>query len=70
MEHVAIDLGGKESQICVRSSDGRILPCLRSPVFDMIDVRLATFCGWWMAKVWLIIPPIEAPTTWALAMPR
>src|SRR4051794_17023649 len=25
MEHVAIDLGGRESQICVRSSDGRIV---------------------------------------------
>lgn len=25
MDHVAIDLGGRESQICVRSSDGRIL---------------------------------------------
>ncbi len=25
MEHLAIDLGGKESQICVRSSDGQIL---------------------------------------------
>jgi hypothetical protein len=25
MEHIAIDLGGRESQICVRSSDGEIL---------------------------------------------
>ena len=25
MEHLAIDLGGKESQICVRSNDGRIV---------------------------------------------
>jgi hypothetical protein len=25
MEHLAIDLGGKESQICVRSSDGQIV---------------------------------------------
>jgi transposase len=25
MQHVAIDLGGRESQICVRASDGRIL---------------------------------------------
>jgi transposase len=25
MQHVAIDLGGKESQICVRSADGRII---------------------------------------------
>jgi len=25
MEHVAIDLGGKESQICIRNSDGKII---------------------------------------------
>src|SRR5579863_2830551 len=25
MEHVAIDLGGRKSQVCVRSADGRIL---------------------------------------------
>jgi hypothetical protein len=25
MEHVAIDIGGKESQICVRASDGEIV---------------------------------------------
>ena len=25
MEHLAIDLGGRESQICIRSSDGEIL---------------------------------------------
>ena len=25
MEHLAIDLGGKESQICVRRSDGEIV---------------------------------------------
>ena len=25
MDHVAIDLGGRESQICVRSADGSIL---------------------------------------------
>jgi transposase len=25
MEHVAIDLGGRESQVCVRSADGRVL---------------------------------------------
>jgi transposase len=31
MDHVAIDLGGRESQICVRSSDGRILEEKRQP---------------------------------------
>lgn len=25
MEHIAIDLGGRESQVCIRSSDGRIV---------------------------------------------
>jgi hypothetical protein len=25
MEHLAIDLGGRESQICVRASDGKIV---------------------------------------------
>ncbi len=29
MEHVAIDLGGRESQVCVRSPDGRILEEIR-----------------------------------------
>ena len=29
----------------LRSSERLILPCLRSPVFDMIDVRLATLAG-------------------------
>jgi len=25
MQHVAIDLGGRESQVCVRAEDGQIL---------------------------------------------
>jgi transposase len=29
MEHIAIDLGGRESQVCVRGSDGRIVEELR-----------------------------------------
>ena len=49
----------------LRSSDGLDPPCLRSPVFDMIDVRLATLPGWWIASAWAIIPPIDTPTTWA-----
>lgn len=31
MEHVAIDLGGRESQVCVRAEDGRILEEKRWP---------------------------------------
>ncbi len=25
MDHVAIDLGGRESQICIRNSEGRVI---------------------------------------------
>lgn len=31
MDHIAIDLGGRESQLCVRSSDGKLLEELRWP---------------------------------------
>jgi hypothetical protein len=37
---------------------------------DMIEVRLRTRCGESMAACCAIMPPIEAPTTWARAMPR
>jgi transposase len=35
MEHLAIDLGGRESQICVRSSEGTILDEQRWPTQDL-----------------------------------
>lgn len=35
MDHVAIDLGGKESQICVRSASGQILEERRWPTKDL-----------------------------------
>jgi len=35
MEHVAIDLGGRESQICVRASDGTILEEKRVPTMGL-----------------------------------
>ena len=54
----------------LRSSDRLVRPCLRSPVFDMIDVRLATWPGWRMAIAWAIMPPIDAPTTWVGPMSR
>ena len=41
-----------------------------SPVVDMTDVNERTRCGYSMAIVWAIIPPIEAPTTWARSMPN
>ena len=36
-----------------------------SPVVDMIDVSVSTRSGCSIAIVWTIIPPIDAPTTWA-----
>ena len=47
-----------------------IRPWRRSPVFDMIDVRLATRSGRRIAIVWAIIPPIDTPTTWARSTSR
>ena len=38
MEHLAIDLGGKESQICVRSSDGQIVEERRCRTGDVAGV--------------------------------
>ena len=35
MEHLAIDLGGKESQICVRSSTGQIIEERRCPTASL-----------------------------------
>jgi transposase len=35
MEHIAIDLGGRESQICVRAADGRIVEERRWPTRDL-----------------------------------
>lgn len=35
MEHVAIDLGGRESQVCVRQADGEILEEKRWPTADL-----------------------------------
>jgi len=35
MDHVAIDLGGRESQICVRNSDGKIISERRVPTVSL-----------------------------------
>jgi len=40
MDHVAIDLGAKKSQICVRGADGQILEEKRWPTKDL-DTYLA-----------------------------
>src|SRR5882757_3944955 len=45
-------------------------PDTRLPVLDMIDVSDSTRSGCCAARVWAIIPPIEAPTTPAQQLPR
>src|ERR671928_42549 len=42
-----------------------VRPTRRLPVVDMIETRESTRSGWRAASVCAIIPPIEAPTTWA-----
>ena len=37
MEHIAIDLGGRESQVCVRSADGTIIEEKRWPTRELGD---------------------------------
>lgn len=44
-------------------------PYSLSPVEDIIDVKVSTRSGQERAIVWAIIPPIEAPTTWARSIP-
>ena len=60
------------------SSGGRVIrtsrasavasPTERSPVVDMIEQSERTRSGRSIAIVWAIIPPIDAPTTWAAPM--
>ncbi len=38
MNHVAIDLGGKESQICIRQSDGTIVEERKVPTRKLTEV--------------------------------
>ena len=45
-------------------------PTRRLPVVDMIETSERTRSGCSIAIVWAIIPPIEAPTTWADSIPR
>ena len=49
-------------------SDG--WPLQRAPVLDMIDTSDSTRSGCSAAIVWAIMPPIEAPTTWAASISR
>ena len=45
-------------------------PLQKLPVLDMIETSESVRCGYRIATVWAIIPPIEAPTTWACSIPR
>ena len=45
-------------------------PTFESPVVDMIEHSDSVRSGKSMAKVWAIIPPIDAPPMWARSMPR
>ena len=40
------------------------------PVVDITDVSVSTRSGCSMATAWAIIPPSDAPTTWARSTPR
>ena len=44
-------------------------PTARSPVVDMMELALRKRSGWLMTRAWVIMPPMEAPTTWAFAIP-
>jgi hypothetical protein len=45
MEHITIDLGGRESQICVRNDKGEILEERRHPTQrDCLRVRVSRAC--------------------------
>ncbi len=45
-------------------------PTKRSPVVDMMEQAVANRAGWWITRAWVIMPPMEAPTTCARSMPR
>ena len=36
----------------------------------MMEQALWKSSGWLITRAWVIMPPMEAPTTWALAMPN
>ena len=62
--------GGAAAASSIAIASGVGWPTSGSPVVDMIEVSVRTRSGCSMAMVWAIIPPIEAPTTWAESMPR
>ena len=44
-------------------------PTARSPVVDMMELAVRKRSGWLITSAWVIMPPMETPTTCALAMP-
>ena len=65
MEHLAIDLGGRESQICVRSSDGRIVEERRCRTVRCRRIwRRVPAAAWWSRpaakRLGLRMPPCSA----------
>lgn len=61
-------LAGGRSRAVTASPVGA--PTLRSPVVDMMEHAERNRAGWLMTSAWVIMPPIDAPTTWARATPR
>ena len=55
--------------ISTASASGVGAPTCGSPGALITDTRLRQRCGCSMAMVWAIIPPIEAPRTWARSIP-
>ena len=44
-------------------------PTRRSPVVDMIEHAVLNSSGWWITSAWVIMPPMDAPMTWARPIP-
>ena len=65
-----VAVGGRAGAAASASPRASGWPTSGSPVVDMIEVSVRTRSGCSMAMVWAIIPPIDAPTTWADSMPR
>ncbi len=61
---------GEGRAISVPKVFGAGIPTRRLPVVDIIETSDRTRSGLSIASVWAIIPPIEAPTTWADSIPR
>ena len=51
-------------------SFSEIPPLRRSPVFDITEHRERTLFGWLIVSAWLIMPPIDMPTTCIDVKPR